>query len=324
MNLQPIVYVLVFVATFVAVEGLLLIVSNRRRANSGTTVRRLRALAKRLQAPEEGEGATVLRSELQRRSLAARLYSLLPGRQKLELRLYRAGSLSSPGRFVAMSLAVCAGGFVVGEALFSESGFGGLLGAIGLVPYYLLGRKAEKRVRRFEEQFPEALELLTRALRAGNSLTFAFQLIGEEMPDPIAREFAHLAEEVKLGQDLRVALANMAYRTGAGDLPYFCTAVLVQRETGGNLAELLDSLGYVIRDRFKLFGKVRSLTAVGKATANILGCWPVITIGGLLMVGADFVEILWTTRSGHILAAIALALVTLGYVLCRRAAEIRV
>ena len=109
-----------------------------------------------------------------------------------------------------------------------------------------------------------------------------------------------------------------------GDLPYFCTAVLIQRETGGNLAELLDTLGYVIRDRFKLFGKVRSLTAVGKATANILGIWPVLMVVGLMMVGADFVSMLWETETGRTLAGVALALMVLGYVLSLRAAQIRV
>ena len=159
MNLQPIVYVLVFVATFVAVEGVLLFLANRRHANSGASVRRLRALAKRLELPEEGEGNTVLRSVLQQRSLVARFYALLPGRRNLELRLYRAGSLSSPGRFLAMSLGLAVGAFVVGEALFSESGFGGLLGAVGLVPYYLMGRKAEKRVKQLAVEQESALEL---------------------------------------------------------------------------------------------------------------------------------------------------------------------
>jgi tight adherence protein B len=183
---------------------------------------------------------------------------------------------------------------------------------------------ASKRMRRFEEQFPEALELMTRALRAGHSLTFAFQLVGREMSDPIAPEFLQVSEEVKFGKELSLALSNLVYRVNAGDLSYFITAVMIQRETGGNLAELLDNLGYVIRERFKLFGKIRSLTAVGKATANILGAWPLLMVGLLYLVGADFVAVLWETPTGHILALGATMLVIIGYLLCRRAAEIRV
>ena len=138
------------------------------------------------------------------------------------------------------------------------------------------------------------------------------------------KALAHLAEEVKFGQEIRVALATLTYRVGVDDLAYFSTAVLVQRETGGNLAELLDNLGYVIRDRFKLFGKVRSLTAVGKATANILGLWPLLMVGGLSLVGADFVHSLWETPTGRTLAGVGAVMVVVGYVLCRRAAEIRV
>jgi tight adherence protein B len=186
------------------------------------------------------------------------------------------------------------------------------------------GRLANKRMRRFEGQFPEALELMTRALRSGHSITFAFQLVGEEMPSPIGLEFTQVSEEIKLGQELRVALSNLAYRINVGDLPYFITAVMIQRETGGNLAELLENLGYVMRDRLKLFEKVRSLTAVGKATANILGAWPLLMVGLLSFAGADFVSLLWENPVGRVLSLGATILVVVGYVLCRRAAEIRV
>ncbi len=324
MTLQPFVYVLVFVAVFVAVEGVLLLLAGRRRSRKGPAARRLRALANRLQAPDLQADESLLRSSAPQQSLSARLYELLPGREALELRLYRAGISTSPLRFVAYSAALSIGGFTVGTILWPDLGIGVGLAFVGLLPWLQATRQASRRMKLFGEQFPEALELLTRALRAGHSLTFSFQLIGEEMPDPIAREFAHLAEEIKLGQDVRTALANLTYRINVGDLPFFSTAVLVQRETGGNLADLLDNLGYVIRDRFKLFGKIQSLTAVGKVTANILGLWPILTIGGLMMVGADFVSILWTTSAGHLLAAIALVLVSIGYVLCRRSAIIEV
>lgn len=323
--MESIVYILVFVAVFLAVEGLFLLFGSRSAARRARASRRLRLLASRLTAPRlSSEEGSLLRSEREGLRLFEPLYALLPGRGAIELRLYRAGIATSPSRFLGFCAALGGAGFLAGVLLGVDTRIALLFCAAGLFPWVQAGRLARKRMKRFEEQFPEALELMTRALRAGHSLTFAFQLIGEEMPDPINREFAHVAEEIKLGQELRVALANLAHRVDVGDLPYFTTAVIVQRETGGNLAELLDNLGYVIRDRFKLFGKVRALTAVGKATANILGVWPLFMVGLLHVVGADFVSLLWTTPAGHLLSILAASLVTVGYVLCRKAAQIRV
>jgi tight adherence protein B len=317
-------YIFVFVATFLAAEGALQLFAGQQRARQVKATRRLRKLAKRLQAPRADPDETLLRGEGPRLPLLDRLYAVVPGRRAVELRLYRAGVSMPPARFVGICLLATVIGVTTGLIFWPEQGLWMPLAFLGVLPWVQLSRMASKRMRRFEEQFPEALELLTRALRAGHSLIFAFQLIGEELAEPIGPEFGQLAQEIKLGQSLAAALANLTYRMNVGDLPYFCTAILIQRETGGNLAELLDSLGYVIRDRFKLFGKVRSLTAVGKATANILGIWPVLMVVGLMMVGADFVSMLWETPTGHILGGAALGLMVLGYVLSLRAAEIRV
>jgi tight adherence protein B len=321
---EPIVYVLIFVSTFLAAEGLFLLVGSRNAARRAVASRRLQRLASRLQAPDTLPGATLLRKTTSRGGFVEQLYRMLPGRSALELRLYRAGLSTTPARFFGFSVGLALAGFFAGLLIWSDPMIGLVGAAAGVVPWIRTGSCARKRMKRFEEQFPEALELMTRALRAGHSLMFAFQLVGEEMPDPIGSEFTHVSEEIKLGQELGVALSNLVYRINAGDLPYFTTAVMIQRETGGNLAELLDNLGYVIRDRFKLFGKVRSLTSVGKVTANILGAWPLLMVVMLSLVGADFVSLLWKTPAGHTLSVSGAILVVVGYVLCRRAAEIRV
>ncbi len=321
--MESIAYVLVFIATFLAAEGVFMLFGSKTKRRARVR-HRLRRLAARLQTSDSVADETLLRREGERIAVLDWIHERIPGRRALELRLYRAGLAASPARFVAVSALIATGGFVAGAILRENLAVGAICALGGLVPWMRAALRANKRTKLFQEQFPEALELMTRALRAGHSLTFAFQLAGEEMPDPIGPEFAQLSEELKFGQDLRVALANLSYRTDAGDLPFFITAIMVQRETGGNLAELLDNLGYVIRDRFKLFGKVRSLTSVGKVTANILGAWPLLMIGMLMMVGADFVEILWTTPTGHLLSLGAAILVTVGYVGCRRAAVIKV
>jgi tight adherence protein B len=322
MRIEAVVYILIFLTAFLAAEGVLALIGGRIWQRRERSARRLRQLAARLQ-PREFSGASLLR-RTGARGLLHWLLHHAPGHGRLDLLLYRAGSGLSAPRFLGVSLIVALAAFSAVTVLLNSVGLGVMAALLGLVPLALLMRRAHRRMRMFEEQFPEALELMTRALRAGNSLGFAFQLAGQELPDPIGTELALVSEEIKLGQDLEMALGNLSYRINGGDLPYFVTAILIQRETGGNLAELLEKLGYVVRERFKLFAKIRALTTVGRATANILGLWPLLLVGILAGTGASFIQRLWTTPQGHVMIAVATGLVGLGYWLCRRAAIIEV
>ena len=185
-------------------------------------------------------------------------------------------------------------------------------------------RRASARRRGFEEQFPDALDLLIRALRAGHSLSTGLHLVGEELPDPVGGEFAQVAHEIRLGQPVKRALDNLVLRVPSPDLAFFTTAVAVQQETGSNLAEVLDKLAGVIRDRFQLLGKVRALTSLGRASANLLAVWPVVMVTVLWLVNPDYLAPLWESRAGHTLLILAVVLVLVGYVVCRRMAMIRV
>ncbi len=161
-------------------------------------------------------------------------------------------------------------------------------------------------------------------MRAGHSLTAGLQMVGQEIADPVGTEFSHVAEEVKLGQDVRQALAGVAYRIDTPDLPFFITAITIQRETGGNLAEVLEKLGHVIRERFKLYGKVRALTAIGRASANLLAVWPVVMVAGLYAVNPGYVAPLWEDEQGHLMVFAAVVLVIVGFLIARRMAVIKV
>jgi tight adherence protein B len=320
---ETIIYTLIFLAAFLAAEGFLSLLGGSVRQRREGAAQRLRKLAARLQS-RDASGASLLRRGAGRRGLLKWLSWHTPGRRQLELLLYRAGSGTSVPRFIGTSLLVGFSALGAVTILLQSPALGLMASLLGFVPLALLSRRAHRRMRLFEEQFPEALELITRALRAGNSLGFAFQLAGQELPDPVGPEFALISEEIKLGQDLEVALSNLSYRIHAGDLPYFVTAILIQRETGGNLAELLSNLGYVVRERFKLFAKIKALTTVGRATANILGLWPLVLVGILTASGTAFIQRLWTTPEGHGMVAASAGLVGLGYWMCRRAAAIEV
>jgi tight adherence protein B len=326
--MSPIVIVLAFLTTVLAAEGLYLMAQARRRANPSRVRARLRVLAGYLQAqdfdPRGPRNSLVRGFEVGRRSLGNLVLQLVPKREVLELLLYRAGTPLSAFRFLLTSMVLAVGGWLVASALTNDVRLGSMGLGAGLVPWLALRQIANRRMAAFEAQFPDALELLTRAMRAGHSLGVGFQLVGEEMGDPIAIEFAQVAEEVKFGLDIRRALANLAYRIDVPDLPYFVAAVLIQRETGGNLAELLEKLGTLIRERAKFHGKLRALTSQGRLSATVLALWPGVTVGLLVIFHPFYVQPLLETTEGHIALLASAGLVGAGYLIARQLAKVQV
>jgi tight adherence protein B len=143
------------------------------------------------------------------------------------------------------------------------------------------------------------------------------------MPEPIALEFGLVAEEIKFGLDSRSALRNLAERVNNRDIPFFVTAVLIQRETGGNLAELLDMLAVILRERAKFYGKVRAMTSQGRMTANVLALWPAITVALVSWTGSDYLEPLFTPAGRFALFG-SIVFVIIGWLIARRLAEVQV
>jgi len=322
--MSPILYVLIFLSVVLGVEGLHQLLADRRGRQVAAARKRLRQMAAVLQAPETRDEASLLRDAPKQATLLDRVLHALPLGTSLELSLYQAGLLVRPERFVALSLALAGGGFFVALVLFEDLGRACLFATLGLVPWVQLSRLRRRRRSLFEAQFPDALDLLIRALRAGHSLSTGLQMVGKELPNPIGSEFGQVAHEVQLGQQVRQALANLVYRVESEDLPFFVTAIAIQQETGSNLAEVLANLSRVIRERFKLYGKVKALTAMGRASANLLACWPLVMIVALYSVNPAYIAPLWETDQGQFLAMISLAMVVIGYVICRRMAQIKV
>jgi tight adherence protein B len=322
------VYVLIFMAAFLAVEGIAMLASERRSGTRATARKRLRQIALGIQNPDAHaeEEDSILRVRNMRKLLDPTRF--VPGAAELERRLYQAGLAITPAQFTILCIGVGVGAWFVASIIFYNPATAFPFVLAGLLPFVQVERMRSHRMRKFEEQFPEALDLITRAMLAGHSLNFGFQMVGDELPDPIGTEFAQVAEEIKLGRELKVALANLVFRVEAGDLPFFVTAITIQRETGGNLAEVLGKLGTLIRDRFALYGKVRALTAIGKASANLLALMPVLMVALLYTCGGEggrsYVEPLYTTRPGMMMSAVAAAMVVIGYILCRRMAHIEV
>jgi tight adherence protein B len=192
------------------------------------------------------------------------------------------------------------------------------------LPYSVVSYRRTKRFEKIEELFPEAIDTLARAVRAGHAFTTALELIANEVSEPLASEFRKLYEEQKFGMPVRDALMNLTERVPLVDVKFFVTAVMLQRETGGNLAEILDNLSYVIRERFKIQRQVKVHTAQGRLTMALLMGMPPAVVAILSIFSPEFVRPLFYDPIGHALLVASITLQTLGYFVIRKIIKIQV
>jgi len=243
----------------------------------------------------------------------------------LQTLLEQADVKSRAGNVLLLCLVSGAG---LGLIVLLFSGFpqfawlGLLIGAF--LPYSYANYKRAKRFEKFEELFPEAIDTLARAVRAGHAFTTALELIASEIAEPVASEFRKLYEEQKFGLPVRDALMNLTERMPLVDVKFFVTAVMLQRETGGNLAEILDNLSYVIRERFKIMRQVRVHTAQGRMTMMLLMGLPPIIVVTMHVMNPTFVQPLFDDPIGHMLIVVGITLQTVGYFVIRRIIQIQV
>ncbi len=195
---------------------------------------------------------------------------------------------------------------------------------IGLLPLLHVMRKRRSRLRKFEEQFPESLEFVARSMRAGHAFSVSLEMIHREFQEPLAGEFRRTFEEHNLGLPLEVALQKLAERVPSLDVHFFVSAVLLQKRTGGNLAEILDKLAYVIRERFKLRGRIRAISAHGRMTGTALTCIPIAVAVLMFYVNPDYIRFFFTDETGHIMMGAAIGLQLIGYGVIRKIVSIEV
>jgi tight adherence protein B len=237
--------------------------------------------------------------------------------------LERAGLRWTVGRLVLMSTACAAVAFALLNYL-THTILVSLLLAVGagFAPYLFVRYKARKRMGRFEELFPEAISLIIRALRAGHAFTTGLAMVAEEMADPIGPEFRLVYDHQNFGMPVEEALMALTRRIPLLDVRFFVTAVLTQREAGGNLAEILENLSSVIRDRFKVKRQVRVVTAHARITGLVLSGLPPVAALILLVVAPEHMRILWTDPLGIRLVLIAIVLQVVGALMIRKIVDI--
>jgi tight adherence protein B len=224
---------------------------------------------------------------------------LIPNAENLNLLYEQADVSFSFKKFLAAAGGFAVTGLIVGVAfrlpIFAPPLMGIFLGSL---PFFWLMRRRRKRIRTFVAAMPEAVELISRALRAGHGLASGLQLVADEMKGPVADEFNRVFEEQNLGIPIELALRNMAERIPVMDVRFFAIAVIIQRSTGGDLAEVLDKIGRLIRQRFELQGLVRSLTAEGRLSAVVLLALTPALLGFLCIVNYEYISELFKTPTG--------------------------
>ena len=249
----------------------------------------------------------------------------LPGIRRLNNFLGQGNASWNVARHLSYSTLGFFAGFMFGAMLTRATGIALLFGVLGgSVPTVIVVRKRSERMLGIERQLPEAADLISRSLKAGHALTATLQMLSEELPDPIAAEFRQVADEVNFGSPLVDALQRLAERVPLTDLRYMVVAILIQREAGGNLSEVMSNVSSLIRQRLKLLGDVRTMSAEGRLSAVILCLLPLAIAGVFSVVSPDYLVRFWHDPAGPTMLGIALLMMLFGVLWMRVIVRIRV
>ncbi len=311
----------VFLAVGMAVVSLAFLAESLRE------VRRRRDFRRQLEAVtgKEGPGGDALTTSVVRAGEADSVLTSLPQVRDLKILLEQADLNWTPGTFISISFglaaALSASAFILSQAAMPAV-FAAMAGL--WFPLMYVKRLKRRRIRRFEEQFPEAIDLLGRSIRAGHAFPTGLKVVGEESPDPMATEFRQIFDEQKFGLPLEDSLLGLADRIDMVDVRIFVTAILIQREVGGSLAEILDKISYTIRERFSLQRQIRVYTAQGRLTGYILAALPILLGLAIAALNPEYMAILFEDPMGKVLIAAAAVLQLLGFLLIRRIIDIEI
>lgn len=292
------------------------------------TVELIRA-RKRLQYLSAGEASDRIKPDLLKNSEQAgmdgleRLLQLLPRPARLERLLLRAGVRFGPTTFMLITTVLGLAGLMFGLRFLPMKVLA-VVPMVGMaaIPWVALLAAAERSLKKFEEQLPDALDMMTRALRAGHALNTAVEMVGEEMPEPIAPEFTAVSDEVRLGLSMGEALENLSHRVPLTDLRFFAVTVALHRETGGNLTEIFEKIAHLIRERQQFRRQVEALTAEGRFSAVVLVFLPLAMALYLFLTNREYIEPLWADPVGRIMSVAGVIFMTVGYFVMRRMAKL--
>jgi tight adherence protein B len=244
---------------------------------------------------------------------------------KLSRMIEQSGTESTLGVFILLSIVLAAGGFVISLWVASNALLSLIIAFfLGVFPFLYVYLKKKRRMEKFQRQLPDALDLIARALKAGHAFTGGLKMVGDELGEPVGTEFEKTLHEINFGSGVPEALKGLTQRVDCPDLRFFIISVIIQRETGGNLAEILAKIAYLIRERFKLQNRVQVLSAEGKLSAIILIAIPFVIALALSVLNPVYIKTLFIDPIGKALVAFSLLMMAIGMVVMKRMIEIRV
>lgn len=323
MELYYAVLVIAFIAALLAVEALYGMWNTAR----GPEARRIEQRIRSLSAGGHGDQEIKLlkQRQLAKSPAVQRLLLEVPRVHRLDRLLVQSGLNMSVAMFFFWSGLLFFAGLLLGYFLTRIALYAVVLGAfLAVLPYLLVLRAKFRRMHTLLLQLPDALDLVARALRAGHAFSGGVKMVADEMADPIASEFRTTFDELNFGLSLEDAMLNLSERVDIPDMKYFVISVLIQRETGGNLAAVLDKIAAIIRERLRLLGRVRVLSSQGRLEAWILSILPVVVAGIMFSIWPQFMSILWKDPAGQVMIAIAVAMMALGILMMWRMVRIRI
>ena len=313
----------IFILFVMIIEGIYFVFRGSRNSEKKAVRKRLKTLS---WAGIEEENRNIVRKKsFSQIPWLNQLLQKFRWTERTNLLLEQAAVERSLGFYILLSFFLAAAGFYGASRVTANGTVFILVAAVlGTTPFFYLSFLKRQRMRKFQEQFPEALDLIARALRAGHAFTGGLKLVGDEMSDPIGTEFEKTLNEINFGVGVPEALRNLATRVACPDLKFFVISVVIQRESGGNLAEILEKIAYLIRERFRLFGRIRILAAQGKISAAILVIIPFVVALGISILNPKYIRILSTDPLGRLMVVFALILMVVGVFVMRKIIAIKV
>ena len=244
---------------------------------------------------------------------------------RLDLLIKQANAKLPLGFFILLTPVLGLTAYLISSRVANIFFFSALVGILfGLAPYAYLRIKKKKRMEKFERQIPDGLDLIGRALRAGHAFTGGMKLAADELGDPFGAEFQETIDEINFGVSVSDALRNLVKRVDCPDLKFFVIAANIQRETGGNLAEIIENISRIVRERFKLLGKIRILSAEARISAVIMSILPFVVMIALSFINPDYLKVLFSDPVGKKVVAVAGVMMVIGIFIIHKMAKIKV
>lgn len=313
----------IFIVVLLLLEGAYYAFVSMRNPEKKKVRARLRALS--LGREYDNQGVDIVRKRLLSEVPWLNLFfSRFHWKQVIPF-LEQSGTRHTLGFFILLSLFLASLGFLVGSWVTSSSlVLIPVMAFLGIVPFLYLHAKKKRRMQKFERQLPDAMELIARALKAGHDFSSGLKMVAEEFDDPIGTEFDKTLREINFGVGVAEALKNLPNLIDCPDLKFFVISVILQRESGGNLSEVLENIAHLVRERFKLHGRIRVLSAEGRFSAFILIALPFLLAFAILLLNPEYMRVLITDPIGKILIAFALLMMIVGIFVMKRMIEIKV